>query len=286
MRVGEWYWKTVDGLSMYSKIWEPEGAVKGIICLIHGVSEHIDRYQAQAEALTDAGYVLAGFDQRGFGKSAGRRGHTPSMEAYFDDIDSFIEEIRAQYSDIPLFLYGHSMGGILVLAYTPIRCPSVRGAIVTSPGLNTALHGQVVKTVLLKLLGKVWPTFGFNSGIDIQMLSRDPTVWRQYAADPLVHTRITLGWANAMLNGIGLAFENASRFPVPILLMHGTGDRIALPDGTGKIAERLANGNVTLKWWDGFKHELHTDPQKRDVFKMMINWLNLLPSPFLHEKIE
>lgn len=276
MKCREWHWKTSDNLKIYSKIWEPECTIKGVICLVHGVGEHIGRYQGDAEALTAEGYILAGFDQRGFGKSEGLPGYTPSIEAYFNDINSFLFGIREQYPRDPFFLYGNSMGGILVLSYTSVRHPSVKGVIVTSPGLETALGKQTFKVFLVKLLGKVYPTFTFDNGIDTRMLSRDPKISDEYASDPLVHPRITIGWGNAMLNAIDLVFENASRFPVPILLMHGTSDTIAYPRGTRFFAEHAPKGKVTLKWWDNFKHELHTDPQKAEVFKMMTTWLDRL----------
>lgn len=273
-QIREWYWKTTDNLRIYSKIWEPQGAAKGVVCLVHGVCEHIGRYQADAEALTDDGYIFAGFDQRGFGKSEGLPGYAPSLEAYFNDIDLFIAEIRSLYPDASVFLYGHSMGGILVLSYTPVRSPSVKGVIVTSPGLESVLQKKRFKGFLVKLVGKVCPTYSFDNGIDTGMLSRDPNVGDEYAADPLVHSRITVAWGTVMMKAIALAFENASRFPVPILLMHGTDDRIAFLRGTRAFAGRVANANVTLKWWDGFKHELHTDPQKEEVFRVMTGWLN------------
>ncbi len=274
MDTTEWKWKTNDGLEMYSKAWLPSGKARGVACLVHGVGEHIGRYQADGEALAGAGYILAGFDQRGFGKSEGRRGHTPSLEAYFDDIDLFLAEIAKLYPDQPRFLYGQSMGGILVLAYTPLRQAEVVGVIATAPGLKTVLEEQKLKVFLAKVLGKILPTFTLDSGIDAQMLSRDPRVADEYTKDPLVHTLITASWGKTMLRAIDLVFENAPRFPLPLLLMHGTKDEINYPRGSQMFAELAPKDKVTLKMWDGFKHELHTDPEKAEVFKVMTGWLD------------
>jgi alpha-beta hydrolase superfamily lysophospholipase len=274
MGTTEWKWKTSDGLEMYSKAWLPSGKAKGVVCLVHGVGEHIGRYQADGEALAGAGYILAGFDQRGFGKSGSRRGHTPNLESYFDDIDSFLGEAARRYPDQRRFLYGHSMGGVLVLAYTPIRQPAVAGVIATAPGLKSSLEEQKFKVFLVKLLGNVLPTFTFDSGIDAQMLSRDPRVAHEYTSDPLVHTLVTAAWGKSMLGAIGLVYENAPRFPLPLLLMHGTKDEIAYPSSSLKFAELARKDKVTLKMWEGFKHELHTDPEKAEVFKVMIDWMN------------
>ena len=274
MEIIEWKWNTTDGLEMYSKAWVPPKKAKGIVCLVHGVGEHIGRYQADGEALAEGGYILAGFDQRGFGKSGGRRGHTPSLEAYFDDIDLFLAGIAQRYSNQTCFLYGHSMGGILVLAYTPVRHPSVAGVIATGPGLKTALEEQKLKVFLAKLLGKILPTLTLKSGLDLEMLSRDPQIANEYTKDLLTHSLVTTAWGKTMLRAINLAFENGPQFPLPLLLMHGTRDEIAYPSGSRIFAELAPKDKVTLKLWEGFKHELHTDPEKAEVFKVMINWLD------------
>lgn len=274
MDTTEWKWKTNDGLEMYSKAWTPSGKARGVVCLVHGLGEHVGRYQADGEALAEGGYILAGFDQRGFGKSGGRRGHTPSLEAYFGDIDSFLGEIARRYPDQPRFLYGMAMGAILVLAYTPLRLPTVAGVIAAAPGLKTALEEQKLKVFLAKLLGNILPTLTLNSGVDAQMLSRDPRVAGEYTNDPLVHFLVTTAWGKTMLGAIDLAFENAPRFPLPLLLMHGTKDEIAYPRSSQMFADLAPKDKVTLKMWDGFKHEMHTDPEKAEVFKVMIDWLD------------
>jgi alpha-beta hydrolase superfamily lysophospholipase len=238
------------------------------------VGEHVGRYQHVGEALAEAGYVLAGFDQRGFGRSEGRRGHTPSLEAYFGDTDSFLAEIARLYPDQPRFLYGHSMGGVLVLAYTPIRQPKLAGVIATSPGLKSAIEEQKFKVFLAKLMGGLLPTFTLKSGVDAQLLSRDPKVADEYTRDPLVHPLVTAAWGKSMLNGIDLAYENAPRFSLPLLLMHGTKDDIDYPGGSLRFAELAPKDKVALKMWDGFKHELHNEPEKAEVFKAMIDWLD------------
>ena len=274
MDTSEWKWKTTDGLEIYSKAWVPSGDAKGVVCLVHGVGEHIGRYQPDGEALVERGYILAGFDQRGFGKSAGQRGHTPSLEAYLKDIDSFLGEITRRYPDQPRFLYGHSMGGVLVLAYTPLRRPAVAGVVATGPGLKSSIEEQKLKVLLSKILGKVLPTKTFTSGVDPQMCSRNPEVAEELKHDPLCHFIITASWGRSMLGALDIVFENAPRFPLPLLLMHGTKDEIAYPRGSQMFADLAPKDKVTLKMWEGFKHELHTDPDKAEVFKYMADWLD------------
>ncbi|MCX6069792.1 MAG: lysophospholipase [Chloroflexi bacterium] len=274
METAEWRWTTSDGVEIYSKAWIPSGKAKAVVCVLHGVGEHIGRYQAAGEAMAQAGYVQAGFDQRGFGKSGGRRGHTPSLEAYFDDIDMFLREVGQRYPGLPRFLYGMSMGGVLVLAYTPVRQPALAGVIAAGPGLKTSLEEQKVKVLLARLLGQLVPTLTLNSGVDPQEISRDPQVIEAFLKDPLVHFLVTAAWGRSMLRAVGLVFENAPRFPLPLLIMHGTKDTIAYPRGSQAFAELAPKDKVTLKMWDGFKHDLHTDPEKAEVFKTMIQWMD------------
>jgi len=273
MKTTEWKWMTKDGLEIYSKAWLPEGKARGVVCLVHGVGEHIGRYQADGEALTEGGYVLAGFDQRGFGMSGGQKGHTPSLNAYFDDIDSFLAEGTQRFPDLPRFLYGHSMGGVLVLAYTPVRHPSVSGVIATGPVLKSSIEEQKFKVFLIKLLGKFFPTLTLTSGVDAALLSRDPQVASEYTHDPLVHLLITASWGLSMMEALQLVYKHAPSFPQPLLLMHGTEDKLAYPSSSLTYAELAPKDKLTLKMWEGFKHELHTDPEKADVFKFMLDWL-------------
>lgn len=274
MNTAEWKWTSQDGLELYANAWTPDGQARGLVCLVHGLGEHIGRYQADAAALTQAGYILAGFDQRGFGQSAGRKGHTPSLDAYFDDIGHFLDAMTQRYPGLPTFLYGHSMGGILVLAYTPLRHPPVVGVIATSPGLKSSIEAQQAKVLLVKLLGSAWPTLTLQSEIDAQMLSRDPRVAEEYVNDPLVHTTVTAGWGKAMLQAVPLAYQQAPSFPVPLLLMHGADDQIAYPEGSRRYAALAPKDKLTFKEWAGYKHELHTDSEKAVIFAAMVMWLD------------
>jgi acylglycerol lipase len=274
METREWNWATFDGLDIHSKEWVPSGTPKAAVCVLHGVGEHIGRYQPDGEALAQAGYVLAGFDQRGFGRSGGRRGHTPSLDAYFKDIDRFFEEVSRRHPDLPRVLYGMSMGGVLVLAYTPARRPNLAGVIAAAPGLRTALEEQKVKVLLARLLGQVTPTLTMKSGVDPQEISRDPQVVEAYLSDPLDHFLVTASWGRSMLQAVNMVFASASSFPLPLLLLHGTKDAIAYPRGSQEFAGLAPKDKVSLKMWDGMKHELHTDPDKAEVFRVMIQWID------------
>ena len=269
----KWRMKSEDGLELFVHACPSDAPPKAIICLIHGHGEHIERYMHVAHALNEAGYSFIGFDHRGHGQSEGTRGHTPSYEALLDDIDTFLVEVEEDYPDVPRFLYGHSMGGNLVLNYALRRNPKIAGVISTSPWIKLAFEPPAIQIFLGKTMNKIFPTFIQTSGLETSSLSRDPEVVRAYEEDPLVHDKISARLFVAMYESGLWALENAKDFPLPLLLVHGSADKITSAEASREFAEK-AGENVTLKIWDGLYHETHNEPEKEDVFKELIVWLN------------
>jgi alpha-beta hydrolase superfamily lysophospholipase len=268
----DWTWKSFDGLDMYSHGWVPSGAPKAVIVLVHGLGEHCVRYTHVGTMLAEKGYALLGFDLRGHGKSGGPRGHTPSFEAYMKDIDGMFAQASSRYPGVRQFIYGHSLGGILVLNYVLRRKPALAGAVVTSPGLHTALESQKAKVMLAKVLGSLLPSASLPSGLDANMISHDRAVVDRYKQDPLVHDRLSFGMGKALMGAIQWAFEHAGEFNIPLLLMHGTEDQIAF-DSSSKEFAASVKGDCTLKLWEGMYHETHNEPEKAQVFAYLLDWL-------------
>lgn len=273
MKTRDWAWTSHDGLEMYAQSWEPEERPKAVVCLVHGLGEHSGRYAHVGKAFAGAGFVLAGFDLRGHGKSGGQRGHIPSLAAVMGDIQSFCQQLEERYPGIPQFLYGHSMGGFLVLAYATFKSNTLRGVIATGPALRTPVLEQKFKIGLAKALGLLMPTMTISTGLEASFISRDPQVVRAYQEDPLVHDVGTLAAARMGLDAVEWAFTHAPEFPVPLLLLHGSEDRLAYPHGSQEFAD-LDPNDCTLKIWDGLYHEIHNEPEQNEVFAFMIDWVN------------
>jgi acylglycerol lipase len=277
MKTFESAWEGRDGTKFSMKGWEPEsGAPKAAIAFIHGLGEHTGRYAHVGNALTGSGYALIGFDLRGHGKSGGARGHFPSLEAVLQDIRQFLQQLTRLHPETPQFLYGHSLGGILVLSYVLQFSAGLKGVIATGAGLRTPLEEQKVKIAMVNLLGSILPGLTLPSGLDANTISRDPDVVKKYVTDPLVHDRASLGFGKAALDAIKLCFSRASRFPLPLLIMHGTDDKLTYPNGSEDFARLAREGgaDVTLKLWDGLYHEIHNEPEQTEVFRTMIDWLD------------
>lgn len=269
----EFTWQSYDGLRMFGQAWLPEGQLKAVVALVHGLGEHSGRYHHVGEALNRAGYALVAYDQRGHGKSGGKRGHAPSFEALMKDIDQLLDKASELVPGKPRFLYGHSLGGIFVLDYALMRRPAIAGVISTSPGLRTALQEQKAKLMMAKVLGKLSPEGGLASGLDPKTVCRDAAVVDAYVKDPLVHDRITFGSANVFQEAIQYVYAHASEFPLPLLLMHGTNDVLAFPQGSKDVAA-MVKRDCTLQLWEGLSHETHNEPEKEQVLAFLIGWLD------------
>lgn len=155
MKHDEFKFKSFDGLQLFGQSWQSETKSRAVICLVHGMGEHSGRYGHVADRLTQAGYSVFAFDLRGHGKSPGPRGHTPSYEALMQDISSLLEVANKQFSQLPSFLYGHSLGGNLVLNYVIRRQPKLKGVIVTGPWLRLAFEPSRFKIILAQITNYV-----------------------------------------------------------------------------------------------------------------------------------
>ena len=274
MQHSEFALEALDGLPLYFRDWGPEGQAKAVVCLVHGLGDHGGRFAHVARQLNRAGYSVLGRDLRGHGKSGGKRGHTPSFEALMDDIDQLLGEAGARYAGQPRFLYGHSLGGGLALNHALRRRPQIEGAIATSPWLRLAYTPSAAKVKVARVMSRLSPGFTQSNGLNTKDLSRDPKVVRAYESDPLVHERISAGLAMAMLDAGEWAMASPAEFPpIPLLLVHGTGDRITSPQATQEFASKVP-GECTLKLWEGLFHETHNEPEKQEVLGYMIRWMD------------
>ncbi len=274
----EWTWKTQDGVEMFAKSWIPSGKARAAIALTHGLGEHIGRYEGLGGSLTGAGYALLGYDLRGHGRSGGARGHTPSYEALMEDIHRFLSQVEERFPGLPCFLYGHSLGGNLVLNYALRLKPELKGVIATSPWLRLAFDPAPSKITLGKWMNGIAPGFSQSSGLNTRGLSHDETVVSAYEQDALVHDRISARLFVSTIESGRWALQHASEFPLPLLLMHGSEDPITSAEGSREFAEK-AGEKVTLKLWPGMYHEIHNEPGKAEVYQTILDWLgaHLLP---------
>lgn len=265
-------WRAKDSLWIYSQCWLPKDKPKAVVCLLPGLGEHSGRYAQMAKFLTDSGFALTAMDLRGHGRSQGQRGFFSSYGILLDDITLFIKEIKKRFKKTPIFLYGQSFGGNLAVNYTLRYEPRFAGTILSAPMLRTAFKQPVWKIPLGKVMYSVWPTLSLSNGVDLYGLSRDTTVVHSRLSDTLYHNRVTPRFLDAFKAG-EWALGNTERLDIPLLLMHGSADKITSLDASRQFAAK-AGSLCRLKIWEGYYHALHEEVDSEVVFAYLVKWMD------------
>ena len=266
-------WQTADNLQIFAQSWQPAmGTPQGVVCLVHGLGEHSSRYVYVADALCNAGFTVITFDLQGHGQSTGKRGHIPTYNSFLDDIDRLLAEAQHRFPGVPNILYGHSLGGNLVLNYVLRRKTSLTGVVASSPWLKLSQPPPSIQLKLGQAASQIWPAFTMNTGLDVTAVSRDPNSVTAYATDRLIHSRVSLRLFTECHRAGLWALDHAARFPLPLLIFHGSADRITCPRASREFATGVPTG-CTFKLWDNLYHETHHEPEKQAVLNLIIDWL-------------
>ena len=268
-------WKSFDGLDLFVNNWQPDDYPKAIINFVHGLGSHSGRIEELAKKFVDVGYAVLSFDLRGHGMSEGKIGYVKSYDYIMKDIDNLMSHSNKIYPNIPKIIYGHSLGGNLVLNYILTHEFDGKAAIVTSPWLRLVMQPSKTKLVFAKLMGKIYPSLVLPTGLNPEFLSHDFEKVDEYINDPLVHYKISINFYNEVNEKGKWILGNYNRLKIPLLLMHGDADKIT----SYKASEEFAQNSkklTTLKIWDNMYHELHNEIDNNKVFDYIINWINRL----------
>lgn len=262
----------LEGGKIHAQKWLVDDR-KALVVLVHGLGEHIGRYEHVAKFFNEHQISLYGFDHRGHGKSSGKRGHIASNQQFMSDIDQMINIAKTENPGKPLFLYGHSLGGNLVLYYALQKRPMVNGIICTSPGLGTGEPVPAGKLLAAKILKTLLPSMTMNNGLDVSNLSHDQQVIKDYQKDPLVHPMISAKLAMDMFANGDWAIQNAEKFPLPLLLLAGAGDHIISIDKLKQFAEKVPENLIKFEIFPNLYHELHNEFEKEMVLRLFVDWI-------------
>lgn len=271
MNASTFSWTTSDGLKIHGHHWSLEQP-KAVVAFVHGMGEHGARYAPIAEVFAAAGMASMAYDRRGHGRSEGKRGHTISFAAFIAEIKVLITQAKAAYPGIPVFLYGHSMGGNLVLNYLIEEHVEVDGVIASAPWIDLAFKPSPIKLQMGKLVRSLLPGISMKNDLNPEHISRDPAEVQAYINDPLVHDQITPNTGVFMLNKAEELQSFSGEIKVPLLIMHGTADKVISYDAAKAFSERVT-GPVAFKTWEGGYHEIHHDPNKAEVITFAKDWL-------------
>jgi alpha-beta hydrolase superfamily lysophospholipase len=270
-----------DSMAEEPPLWQVHSPVKGVLVLVHGLGEHSGRYSAVVTALTAAGYAVYAFDNQGHGRSEGQRGHINRWQDYRDNTQAFLQLVRQQEPTAPLFLMGHSLGGLIVLDYVlrnaqlpQYQSLNLLGIIVSAPPIQP-MQGTAssVRIMLARLLSGLFPRLTLQMGLDKSGLSRKQEIADELADDPLIHSCVTLRWGSETLDAIAWVKSHIDQLDLPVLITHGDADPIIAPDGSRAIFQQIQSSDKTLTLYPGSYHEPHNDLDADVVVTDLVNWL-------------
>lgn len=260
-----------NGLTHFSVQWNCESP-KAVILIVHGLGEHILRYQHLAEFFNKNNITVLGFDHSGHGQTKGKRGHAKSLETLMDAVNVLLENTKKENPGLPVFLYGHSMGGNIALNYILRRHPKIKGAIITGPHIRMVTEPATALVAMGRLVNRIYPSGTQNNGLDPDDICRDQAVVKEYNNDPLVHDQISYSLAVALIDGAQWLDSYSGQASVPLLIMHGGADKITSPKASQAFAKRVS-GDITYKEWENHFHEIHNEKEQQKVFTFTLRWI-------------
>ena len=274
--------ETADGLRLFSQHWQDTSYGKrGALIIVHGLKDHSSRYAEFASTMVSRGFVADAFDLRGHGRSPGKRSYIGRFEDLVSDLSTFVSEVKRKNAGLPVFVFGHSMGGTAVALSVVMRAIEVKGVVLSAAALAP---GEGISPTLIRVtrfLGKVAPSFPLMS-LPNKDFSRDPDVVTTMGSDPLIYQKNgPVRTAAELLNAMHKIETRAHVFESPVLILHGTADKLTNPAGSRKLADRASSTDKTLKTYQGLVHDLLHEPEKARVIADIADWLDMRAPPQL-----
>ena len=265
--------KGVRNADIYYQAWLPDGEVKAVILLVHGIGEHSGRYTNHVNYFVPRGYAIYALDHLGHGKSEGEREVIERFSDFTDMLGIFSGMVREWQPGKPIFILGHSMGGLITSTYLLDHQDEFQGAILSAPAIKPGGDISGATIAVGKIISRILPKMGVLA-LDDSGISRDPAVVQAYRADPLVFQGKTPARLGAeMLGAMQRVTDAASTITLPILILQGTGDMLVNPSGAQILYDKVGSTDKTLKLYDGLYHELHNEPERDVMFADVEAWL-------------
>jgi len=270
---GESKIKAKDGLNLFYRYWRPPEP-KATIVGVHGYAEHSGRYKHVGEFLAQNGFAFYIHDLRGHGLSDGERGFVNDFWEFINDLDLFVDHVRGREKIGRVFMLGHSMGGLISIIYAIEHPEKLLGLITSGAALKVGIKLSGIQENLMKILSKVRPKYRPDIKIDASYLTHDENVNRAYVEDELVFKRGTVRLFVEMIKAMNWAFENAERLSIPILMMHGSDDKIIPPEASKEFFKKIKVIDKELKIFPRFYHEIFNEKEKEKALNTALKWVN------------
>ncbi|MBA3011510.1 MAG: lysophospholipase [Proteobacteria bacterium] len=273
MKHQEGYLKSNRATNIYYQYWLPENEIKAVLLVVHGLAEHSGRYMNLVNHFVPAGYAVYGIDHIGHGKSDGKRVYVERFQDFTKTLKTYFDCVRDWQPQKPIFLVGHSMGGLIGASYLLEHQKDLSGAILSGPGVKLPDHLSQITIWAGKILSVLMPTAGV-APLNYEGISRDPKVVAAYANDPLVYTgKITARLAAELMKAIVHLADHAGKIRLPILISQGGCDTIVDPDGAQLLYNLVGSADKAIKIYDPLYHEIFNEPEHETVLKDVQLWI-------------
>lgn len=262
------------GVEIFYQCWTVERP-RAVVVIAHGVGEHSGRYGHIINAMSGAGVSFYAIDHRGHGKSGGKMGHVESFMEYVYDLKLFMNFVKEDAKNAPLFMMGHSMGGVIALKYALTYPEDIDALIASSAGMIPAVEIPKWKESLGLFFSKHLPGFTMPSGLPSTFISHDMEIVRAYDNDPLVHDKVSARWYTEFLGTGQECLARASELRMPLLVFHGTGDQIVDFKGSDRLFQAASSKDKSLHLFEGLYHETmnETPAERAKVLDVVSKWI-------------
>jgi alpha-beta hydrolase superfamily lysophospholipase len=273
MKHQEGFFKGVRDANIYFQSWLPESESKAVLLIVHGLAEHSGRYMNVVNHFVPLGYAVYGIDHLGHGKSDGMRVYVKRFDDYTNTLKVYFDMIRRWQPDKPIFLVGHSMGGLVSAVYLLDHQAELTGAVLSGAAVKAPSNITPAILIVGKMLSALTPKFGLL-GLDVDGVCRDPVVVQAYVNDPLVHTgKITARLSAEMLKAMQYVSGQATKIRLPIMIVQGSADKLVDPAGAKMLYDAVSSADKEIKIYDGFYHEVFNEPDHEKVLRDVEIWL-------------
>ncbi len=273
MKHHEGYLKSNRATNVYYQYWLPDKEIKAVLLVAHGLAEHSGRYMNLVNHFVPAGYAVYGIDHIGHGKSDGNRVFVEHFQDFTKTLKIYFDNIKNWQPEKPIFLIGHSMGGLIGATYLLEYQNELAGAVLSGPGVKLPDHLSRATILVGKILSILMPKAGIIP-LNYDGISQDPNVVDAYIKDPLVYTgKITARLGTQIIKAIQHIAASGAKIQLPIMIAQGSADTIVDPSGAQFLYDLVSSEDKTIHIYDGFYHEIFNEPEHRRVLNDVKLWI-------------
>lgn len=267
---------TPDGFKIHTVHQAAVGKAKALVIMVHGISEHIGRYEHVADFLSKAGYEVYGLDHRSHGKSDGQpRVHTDTQTRFIEDLKQFYDSIKAKHPNQKIFILGHSMGSVISLQFVLANPNTLTGLVVTGTATDVSSGVSPVLRNVGNFINIFAPTLPISPPLGADVLTNDPEMQAKWAADNLIYkgaTRVSMG--KYVLETGEMIQARAKEITLPIMFMHGESDKLTPISGSRIMYERVGSSDKTIHTYPNMQHEIMNEIEREKVLQTIVEWFD------------